>query len=367
MIKEGKIGFQETISLITIAISAKVFFSSPAVLAGLIGNTGYYSTLISAAIALLGFYFIYLLLKRFPGKDIVEIFHISFGRVLGFILSFILGIYMLFNAIIGITEFTEFIKVYVIPLSPNWFIVGIFIVCVYVLSILGLETIARLSKLVIFFLLAGFLILLALGSINYNINNLFPIFGYGLDKIAYHSFLRSSVYGEVIILAIFSKSFQGASFIKREGIMSILVSAGIISISLLASALTFPYYIGQEMTSPIYSMSTLIDYGRFLQRVEPVFLYIWIISNFIAAAIFFYSFIWIFCQAFQIPDKKPIVLGSCIILYALSLIHRDIITIIMGYVPLIRNYGALLLFVLPLIALIVASIRKVGGNSKCVN
>lgn len=52
MIKEGKFGVQEAICLTWITIVSKVFFSSPAVLARLIGSTGWYATLISAAVAL---------------------------------------------------------------------------------------------------------------------------------------------------------------------------------------------------------------------------------------------------------------------------------------------------------------------------
>ncbi|MDD3704854.1 MAG: endospore germination permease [Clostridiaceae bacterium] len=363
MIKEGKFGVQEAICLTWITIVSKVFFSSPAVLARLIGSTGWYATLISAAVALLGFSFIYLLLKRFPDKGIVEIFDIAFGRVIGFIISCILGLYMLFITVARTSELSGFLRVYVAPQSPNWFIIGIFVVCIYTLSILGLESIARLSKLLIYPLLLGFLTVLLLGVQNYDFNNLFPAFGYGLDKIAYNGILRSSVYGEVIILAIFAKSFQGARFIKKEGIIGISLSAAIISLSLLCCSLTFPYYIEQEITSPMYELSTLIDYGRFVQRVEAIFLYVWIMSNFISATVVFYSFMSIFCYTFRIPDKKPIIIGSCIILYTVSLMHKNIISIILGYISIIRNFGSLPLFVLPLITLIAVMIRKKGENT----
>lgn len=365
MIKEGKFGVQEAVCLIVLTITSKVFFSSPAILVRLIGNTGWYATLISAAVALVGFSFIYLLLKRFPDKNITEIFDIAYGRVVGFIFSCILGIYMLFITVARTSELSGFLRVYVIPQSPNWFIIGIFVVCIYTLSILGLESIARLSKLLIYPLAAGFLTVLLLGVQNYNFDNLFPAFGYGLDKIAYNGILRSSVYGEVIILAIFAESFQGAEFIKKEGITGITLSAGIISVSLLCCSLTFPYYIAQEITSPMYELSTLIDYGRFIQRVEVVFLYVWILSNFISTTAVFYSFIWIFCYAFKIPDKKPIIIGSTIILYVTALMHKNIISIILGYVSLIRNLGSLPLFVLPLITFITVMIRKKGDNTEC--
>lgn len=362
MIKEGKFGVQEAVCLTAIAISAKVFYSSPATLTGIVGSAGWYMTILSATVALIGFLFIYLLLKRFPGKDIVEIFDLSLGRFFGFIFSGALAGYMLFMAITRLTEFSEVVKVYAFPLSPNWYIVGIFIVCVYIMSRLGLESIARFSKLLVYFILVGFILVLVLGIQNYNTNNLHPILGYGLGTTITTGIIRSAVYGEVIILAIFASSFQGVKYIKKEGIISIVLSALFISISVLTFNLTFPYYTAQEITAPIYEMSTLIDYGRFVQRVEPIFFFVWIISSLISTTIVFYSFIWMFCKMFRIQDKNPILLGGVIILGAAVLMHDDIIAIIIGSVQFIRSYGSLVIFVLPLIALITAAIRKKGAK-----
>src|SRR5659263_658599 len=85
LIKEGKFGPQEAISLITITIVTGGVFTGPSRRASYVGAATWYKTLISAATAALGFTFVYLLLKHFAGKHIVEIFEITLGRFLGFI------------------------------------------------------------------------------------------------------------------------------------------------------------------------------------------------------------------------------------------------------------------------------------------
>ena len=59
------------------------FFTSPSALTNYVGTASWYMTLISDLTAIIGFAFLYLLLKRFPGKDIVEIFNVSFGKLIG--------------------------------------------------------------------------------------------------------------------------------------------------------------------------------------------------------------------------------------------------------------------------------------------
>ncbi|NLA25688.1 MAG: GerAB/ArcD/ProY family transporter [Bacteroidales bacterium] len=363
MIQEGKFGIAEAMWLVVFTSAAKVFFTSPATVAALVGTAGWYMTLISALTALLGFAFIYLLLKRFPNCDLAEIFELALGRPLGFVFTGLLAVHLFFAATTNLAEFGEVIRIYVFPLSHNWYIVGLFILNVFILSRLGLETMARLAKLLAYPMLLGYLTVVALGIQNYDINNIFPLFGSGLKKTVLAGIVRCSAYGEVIILAVFAKSFQGLENIKKEGLISLALAALLVSFSLLLFTLTFPYYIAKEITAPMLEMAALIDYGSTLQRVETIFLFIWMISTLISTTVLFYSFVWLYCKMFRITDKKPIVLAGSVVLFATSLMHTDVISVILGEVEFIRKFGSIPFFVLPLVALIVAVIRKKGVNA----
>ncbi|HZJ83020.1 MAG TPA: endospore germination permease [Clostridia bacterium] len=363
MIKEGKFGVQEAIWLTTITISSKIFYTSPGLVAGIVGNTGWYMTLISMGTAILGFTFIYLLLKRFPGKDIITIFNDTMGGIIGFIFSGVLGLYLFFLAASTISEFAEVIKIYVFPLTPPSLIIGIFAAGVLVLCLLGLESLARFAKLTIYTMFFGFILISFLGIDIYDFNRLFPILGYGADKVLMNGLLRSSAYGEVIILAVFATSLQGINHVKKAGYVSLIISGISISISLLIFSLSFPYHTAQEITAPMYQMATLIDYGRFIQRVEPVFLFIWFISSFISTTGIFYCFVSIYCKMFRIQDTKPIIMGSIIILFASAMIQSDIGIMAAENIQNIRQYGWIPPFILPLIALIIGILRKRGAKS----
>lgn len=362
MIKEGKFGPQEAICLTTIAITAKVFYTSPSIAANLVGTAGWYMTLISDFVAAIGFTFMYLLLKRFPGKDILEIFEITMGRLVGSVFSLLLAILLVSTAAISAREFTDVLKVYVLPLTPIPFILFLFIGTVAILNILGLETIARLSKLFIFVMLMGFIIVLILGQQNYRIHHLFPILGNGIDKTLYHGVLRSSGYGEIVVVAIFAGSLQGKKHIKKIGYTSLFLSGLTISMAFLAFILTFPYYVAMEITSPMYEMATLIDYGRFLQRVDPIFLFIMTISSLISISVIFCAFISVYCKIFRIQDKKPVILAASIIIFTIAIIQRSMSDVIFGSIQYLREYGGLIFYIPPLIALITAKLRRKGGG-----
>jgi spore germination protein (amino acid permease) len=363
MIREGKIGVREATCLITIAITNRVFFTSPGLLAKTLGTTGWYMTLISAAFGALGFTPIYLLLKRYPGKNLIEIFQIVFGKIIS--LPFLILLVLLFtlNAAIMLREFAEVMKVYVLPLTPITYTMSILVLFVAVASILGLESMARFSSFIAVMLLIGFGSVLALSSGEYKLHRLAPILGYGLGGTIVTGMQRSTVYADAIILAVVAGSMQGVSHIKKAGYSSITLSGIFISLSFVAFTLTFPYYSAAEITAPMYHMVALIDYGRFLQRLEAIFLFVWNISTFVSVAINFYAGASTYCKTFRIQDARPVIIPLAILTFALAMVPKDISEVAMGYVQNIRQYGWTGFFLPPAAALLVSMLRKKGGET----
>ncbi|NMB96236.1 MAG: GerAB/ArcD/ProY family transporter, partial [Clostridiaceae bacterium] len=312
MIKEGNLGPQEAICLITITIVTRVFFTSPSVITRFVGSAGWLMTLISATTAMIIFYLVLLLLRKWPGKNIIEIYELSTGRYIGFIFSFALFAGFLIDSAALLREFTEVMKVYVLPISPPSYIMGIFFAGVFVVCIFGLEAQARLARVVAPVLLVSLIVVLLLAAKNYSLHRLNPIFGYGLDRVLLRGIRRNSVYGYAIITAVIAGSLQGIEHIKKIGYTSIIISGIIISVCVLCFSLTFPYYVAQEITSPLYEMVSLVDHGRFFQRLDPLFLFTWIIATLIAVTAEVYMAASIYCRMFRIQDIKPIIAPICV-------------------------------------------------------
>jgi len=360
MIREGKFGTHEAVCLVTITITAKMFFTSPGVLADILGPSTWYMTLLSASTAAVGFTFIYLLLKRFPGKNIVEAFEASLGRFFGFIFPFLLVLLFMLNASAIIREFVEVLKVYVLPLTPISILIGTFTTVAALVSFLGLETIARYAKLSAYILLGSFIAVLILASQKYETFRMFPILGHGIAPIIRHGLARSSFYGEVLILAVAAGSLQGAKYVKKSGYLSLVISGIMVSSALLAFTLTFPYYTGAEITAPMYQLTAMIDYGRFLQRLEPIFLFIWFVSSFLSVTAIFYTTVSLYCKIFRIQDMRPIIFPFSIILFTVAMMPSNITTVATGYIHWSREYGWTILYIPPIIALIMAVVREKG-------
>lgn len=362
MLKEGKFGYHEAISMIIMVIVIRVFFTSPGKVVELVGTAGWYMTLISVSTASLLFMFVYMLLKRFPQKNLMQIYDIVLGKVLGSILSFLFAAFLILAASINMREFTEVLKIFVLPESPPSFIMVIFTLCIVSLAFLGLETIARYAKFMIYILGAGLLLILLLSIPNYEIHNLFPILGYGLDKTIVNGLLRSSFYGGVVLIGVMALSLQGPKEIKKIGFLGLLISGFVTSLSTLAFGMVFPYTIGQELTSPMYSLAALVDIGEFIQRMEPIFLFLWNFGSFIEVSVIFYCSMMIFCHVFRISDKRPVILPLATLMYSLNLIPKGLSEVVTGLVQTKRTWGWIFYFMPSVIVFLVAVIRKKKGE-----
>ncbi|NJD01164.1 MAG: spore gernimation protein [Ruminiclostridium sp.] len=363
MIKEGKIGVQEAICLVVISTSNRVFFTAPTVVQQFVGTAGWYMSLVSDITAIVFFTFIYLLLKRFPEKDIIEIFHITFGRSIGVFFSYIYATSFLAASGILLREFYEALKTFIFPYTPISILNGTMVILVTVSVFLGLETIARAAKLVAYFLLFGYLILLILSAQNFRLPYLFPILGYGVGKTLMEGLTRSSAYSEVIVLTVFAGALQGAKHLKKAGYISLVLSGLLVSAGILCMSLIFPYNVFQEQTNPLYTLATLIKYGTFFQRLDPAFLFLWIIITIISSSVVFYCAVTSYCKTFRLQDKRPVIIPMAVLLFTITMIPRDLPSVITEYIELLRTYPIFLFYILPLIALITAKLRKKkGGN-----
>jgi spore germination protein KB len=363
MIKEGKFGIQEAICLVTITISNKIFFTAPGRLTEQVGTAGYQMTLVSCTMATFLFTIIYILLKRFPGMGIVEIFNMSLGNVVGYIFSFVLMLFFLISTGILLREFTDILKSFTFHLTPIGVLNLSGMIVISLAAYLGLETIARFSSLAAKASLFTFILLMLLASKDYHLSHIFPIWGYGIGTTVITGLKRTSAFSEILIFGVIASSLQGASHIKKAGYISLLFSGIILSVSIFCYTLAFDYTTNQELISPFFVLVRVINYGAFVQRMDPLLMFVWIVTTLITLSILFYCAISVFCKMHKINDTRPVILPMAVLVLTIAIFPSDLPSVAEIYIPQQRDLGQFILVFFPIIALIASVLRKKRGGS----
>ncbi len=365
MIKQGKFGTAEAIYLITLVIASKAFYTSIRVMIKKTGTAAWYMTLVSGIVSIIFFLLISLVMKRFPGKNLVDIFELVTGRFLGKILTLLFSAYYVYYAGSSLREFLEMIKVYNLPYTPPSLIIIAFMAVVVVLAYIGLEAIARLASVSFYPILIGIAIILFLAYPYYHVRAIFPIGGYGIAETIESGFFRSSAYDEVVILAFIINSINGVKTFKKVGIYSIVISGIVFLFTCLCNVMAFDYTMASENVSDLFQLARVIYFSRFFQRIESIFLFIWIIASLITVGLAFYIAISSFCRAFRISNHRPLILQFAFLTFMVTLLPEGIIEVAKTNIVFMREYSMTLIYGVPILVLLISVIFGKKGDRQC--
>jgi spore germination protein (amino acid permease) len=362
MNSEGKIGVFEAISFVSVITVNKIFFTSVGSIISQTGTAAWYTTLISCVVTVVVFMLVYMLLKRFPGKDLAAIFEIVAGRFIGKLLILAISAYCVFNAGSTLREFVEMIKVYNLPYTPTSLIISLFLVASLIISRYGFQAIARLCAICFIPSMAGLVFILLLSANRFNFNLLNPIGGHGLEKTIMFGLSRSSAYNEFLLLAFTVNALEGHRDYKKAALTSILISGVVFSISLLCYLSIYGYTSGSENISGVFELSRSIYFNRYVQRLESVFLFIWVISSVITTTASYYISMLLYCKTFRIKDHLPILLPFAILVYIVAILPQSMQEVTQKNITFLRQYSLYIMYLIPAAILLLAFITRKKGD-----
>lgn len=367
MIKEGKFGTAEAIYLMTLVIASKTFYTSIRVMIKTTGTAAWYMTLISCLTSIIFFLLVTAVMSRFPGKNLVQVFEMVTGRFFGKLLTLIFSAYFVYYAGSSLREFLEMIKAYNLPYTPPSLIITAFMAVVIALAYVGLEGIARVAAVTFYPVIIGIALILFLAYPYYEFRAIFPIGGYGILATLKTGFLRSSAYDEVILLAFVINSVNGVKTFKKVGLVSLLISGITFSFTAFCDIMAFDYTVGSENVSGLFQLARIIYFSRFFQRIESVFLFIWIMASLITVGLAFYTSISIFCKAFKVDSHRPLILPFSFLTFMVTLFPEGLVEVTRVNIMIMREYSMVLMYGVPFLVLLIAVLFGKKGDRHARN
>ncbi|WP_066636279.1 GerAB/ArcD/ProY family transporter [Desulfolucanica intricata] len=362
MLEKIKLGQSEAIALIATAISTKVFLAYPAIIAGYGGSAAWMIVLLSGLITLFFFSFIAKFLERFPNQSFPEIVENVTGQYFGVLIVIAVLFPWLFDLSLGLRRFSEMIIIVALPETPISIITLTLVFAAGVVAYLGIKTIAGACYLSFPFALGAILLIVLLTYPSWNLDWLFPPLGKGISQILTYGTLCTSDFIELNFLYLLPLIFYSRQ-IKSIGYKSIVISMLIFLTMVLTYTLTFPSVIGEEPYLPLYKMARSVYLGRFLQRIEAIFVFFWVFSGYLWEAAGIYGFCYVFTNLLKLPDYRPLILPTIIIMCSLAFIPSSLPDTVLIANNVFGEFAFIPFFGIPALLLILAIIRKKGDKA----
>ncbi|WP_094602670.1 hypothetical protein SPSIL_024860 [Sporomusa silvacetica DSM 10669] len=360
----GRMGIAEGMALVFIILLPRVFLTAPANEAAAVATAGWWVPIVAGLPAILTIIAWGYIFQHTPG-DLYSVSEQLVGRVGAWVVTSIcIGIFFL-NAALLLRQFAENTLLTALPKIEFSFIVGWYAFVAALGARLGLEALARGTYLLLPISVFSLLIVLLLLASNYDTYNLAPWQGYGLLPSLKQGMHEAGFNVGALILVIIAPAMQNNRTFKWASILGIMGGVLIKAFSLMVFILVFGVAVASEKTLPFFEMARLVYLSHYLQRIEALFIILWVIVGLLGIAISLYLGAYLITRLLKLPALKPLIPLSAYIIAQLAMIPPDIATVIRidGFV--IANFFTTSLFILTPLLLVASMMKtiKKGGQS----
>jgi hypothetical protein len=193
-----------------------------------------------------------------------------------------------------------------------------------------------------------------------NFNNIFPILGTGVNSIIMKGLYRVSIFVELLAVLLLPPFLGDNRKVRSTGYIALSLSTVFLTLSSFAYILAFPYPGNLEPFLPIYQMARLINLGRFFQRIESLFVFIWAFAALLYITVAFYLMVYVVAKSVGLKYLRPIILPMMVIVYSAIFLPPNLISTIVLKTEIIYKIVGAGAFIFFALILMLANLRKQG-------
>ena len=311
--KLGKIGAGEGIALIAMLLLPNIYLSEPSLAIGFVGSSAWLLKLVSGVIAVamllfvIRFYQAYV--ERYQSGKLVSFYDFLRCAVGGRLATALfLGWAVLFEVqtILTLREFADYVLITTLPTNRLAILLLLFSATIVLILCRGLEVVLRVSYLLFAIAFLGIVLmaLLLLGA--YEFSHLFPWQGYGLGALARHSFCDLGTWSVGLAILLVMPNLQNLQTVKKAVYYGFGYTMFLKSLVIAAALMIFGVVVAPERALLFYETVQTINLSQYFQRVEAVFVILWLTGGLLSAALMQYFSLTMACQPFKVNDMPAL-------------------------------------------------------------
>jgi spore germination protein KB len=332
------------------------------------GRDAWLSTLLSTGIGTCLILMYLILMRLQPGLTLVEWFPAQFGFWLGTPIAWFYCLHFIYNAGRTMGDIKDLIPTTILPGTPNWIILGIFMIAITYALFSGIEVLARLAEIILPVILVLFLIeiILIYASDITDIKRLQPVLGEGWGRIwkaVWPSGIQQS-FGETLEFAmIWTLCSPSKRIIKTTLFASIVYGILLSSFDALA-ILVFGEGTFSTSRYPLYRLVKVISVADFLENLDALGILYFMGTAFFKVTIQMYGAIRGIQQLLSLGDSRLLVFPIGAVVFFLGLTMSKSTSEHWFSTTYLGQPGLIMYLFLPGLLLILVLIRKKISNAK---
>lgn len=352
-----KIGSIEAIALICIVMTNHILLNMPENIINSTGSSAWINVIFVSILAICFTLALCKLFEKFTGKDILDISEYVGGKWFKFIIGVAyLGLFLMISSTL-LQYFSECLKLIYYHNTPVFVISFVFLLGATIANRSGIKAISNINLIIVPLALISMLVIFVSTVKSFSFERLFPILGYGIDATFLSGMSNLFAFGGIGLLYFIMPLLKNSKNFKKVSIIAIVISSIYLFLSVITLLLVFAFVTKTNQTLAIYSLSRTIEYGRFFQRTDALFIFLWIllVLSYLSVALAFS--LNIFKKISNISNSKIMTFCFALLMFGIGMISTNIDIARFIHETIYKYYELSLVFVISFIILIIANIK----------
>ncbi len=357
-IPDGHLDWLEVTAVLILFTTSKGFLTFEERVARAAQTAAWSVPVFSALLSVAWLWPLVAVLRAHPRMNLIDITERLAGRVVAILLGLAFSVYMIGVAVTDTDEISHALNASVMPRTPHTVVLIAILAAALYLSLKGTEVIGRFSLFVVVPLTAALLILAALTIPTWEIKRVFPLLGPGALELSKTYFIRQAMFGEMLglgfICVYLRKPEQTGKVARWTAVLSTLVLA----VTVFTTQVSMPYPTLVRQTVPYLRLARLIYLNRFFQRVDALFVAVWLGDGIMKTAIAAYTASLAMATILRLRTYKPLLVATAVVVGVTAhMIPSQAETIVLNF-DIVRPYSVILLYLWPWLLVLLGIVRR---------
>lgn len=355
---KSKIGTFESIFIILSVVIANSILTLPRILINKTNSATLLNVLVITFIAIFIGLLINKLLKKFPSCDILDVSEFIGGNKLKNLIGIIFISYFIFSSSILLRNLCEGLETVYFQMTDIIFIILLFIIGICITNHLRFNGSIKASSVILPIAFISIIIIFFANFKNFYPQKIFPILGNGFLNTFIFGLTNLSAFQGILFIYLLPPLLKEPEKFKKVTLISITLTGIYIFLCISIILLMFPAFYSTNEIMPLYLATRYISLGSFLQRLESIFMLVWIMSFLGYLSITCKFCVNIFQKITKIKNAKSIINIFGLLILGLSLIPKNLSISNFLETNIINNLSLIIYIAIGLGILIIANIKN---------
>ncbi len=353
-----KINNIEAVFLIIIVMLTHIILNLPNTIITSVGSASVLNTFYASILAIIFFLIVCKLFKPFENKDIIDVAEYVGGTKLKVFTTLLYSFYLIFTSSILILNFSETLQNIYFQNSETWPIILIFIIVSLFVNKLGFKNVVKVNTLIIPITFISVIIIFSASITKFEPERMLPLIGYGVNKTFISGSSNIFAFGGLLYLFLIRPNLKNSKDYKKIGIIAIVISAAYLLLSVTSLLLQFPFIANGKEVLSVYLSSRTIEFGKFFQRSDALFIFVWILEFLAYLSVIFAYITKINKKSLNIEKHSFILYITAILIFFIAMIPQNVAQIRFLENTVYKYSALIIVFGYNIVLLIIANLKK---------